>query len=72
MPRAKVTPKPVSTPKEKRENWNNDHRSGKVTFTAYLRPEEAELIRKTKELLEIKTDRSLLLKLCKDISDINQ
>ena len=48
-----------------KRNHNNQHRLGKRSFQANLKPEESSLIDRVKALHGIKTDRELLLHLCR-------
>jgi hypothetical protein len=47
----------------KRKSSNNDHRSGKRNFQAYLNENEQKLIDKAKKKLKVSTDRELIVAL---------
>lgn len=51
---------------EERRQHYNEHRAGKRSFQALLKPEEADLVQMVKTLKGIQTDRELLINLCED------
>ncbi len=51
---------------EERRQHYNEHRAGKRSFQALLKPEEADLVQMVKALRGIQTDRELLISLCED------
>lgn len=51
----------------KKDRWNNRSRKGKKGFQAFLTPVEANLVQRAKDKLKVKTDRQLIIALCKSI-----